>query len=225
MPFELLIDHATLATIPTQTHLNPCQARAIELLAEYNANIIYQPGKLNTLADALLWAPQFADSRITITTPQLSFLQHLVPLYEADPNLTMPYKLCQTKPNAATRFNIIDGVLRKHGLICLLAGLPRATILHEAHDAPTAGHPGGACMYHGIKKVFWWPKLKQDCLDYSKSCDICQRTKPNTHAPRHSSPATCSPALLEIHRHGFPPQPTHDYPWVHLHPRRHLPAL
>jgi hypothetical protein len=53
MLFELLVNHTTLATIPTQTHLNPRQARAIELLTEYDANIIYQPGKLNALADAL----------------------------------------------------------------------------------------------------------------------------------------------------------------------------
>jgi hypothetical protein len=53
MPFELFVDHTTLATIPTQTHLNPHQAKAIELLTEYDANIIYQPGKLNALADAL----------------------------------------------------------------------------------------------------------------------------------------------------------------------------
>jgi hypothetical protein len=45
------VDHQSLSYIPTQAHINPRQARAIELLAEFDAKIIYHPGKQNAVAD------------------------------------------------------------------------------------------------------------------------------------------------------------------------------
>ena len=38
-----------------------------------------------------------------------------------------------------------------------------------------AGHPGHASLYHAImRKLFWWPDLRRDVRDYTRSCDNCQ---------------------------------------------------
>jgi hypothetical protein len=183
LTFDLIVDHQSLAYIPTQSHLNPRQARAVELLAEYNANIIYRPGPQNVVADALSRRPDLSTNHIFVSTPSSEYLQYFSPLYETDPDLSLPFRLCQSQPDAATGFSVEDGILRRHGKICVPAGLPRVAILREAHDAPSAGHPGGSRMYHAIKDVFWWPHLKQDVHNYTRSCDTCQKTKPDTHKP------------------------------------------
>ena len=38
-----------------------------------------------------------------------------------------------------------------------------------------AGHPGHASLYHSMRKLFWWPDLRRDVRDYTRSCDNCQR--------------------------------------------------
>ena len=50
---KILTDHKSLKYIFTQTDLNLRQRRWIELLAYYNLEIAYHPGKANLVADAL----------------------------------------------------------------------------------------------------------------------------------------------------------------------------
>jgi len=45
--------HAPLKHLQTQPHLSARQARWLDFLAQYDLNIVPQPGKLNTVADAL----------------------------------------------------------------------------------------------------------------------------------------------------------------------------
>ena len=51
--FKLITDHKSLKWILVQPNLNMRQRRWIELLQEYDFDIIYQPGKENVIADAL----------------------------------------------------------------------------------------------------------------------------------------------------------------------------
>ena len=53
LPFKVYTDHHSLKYVHKQPSLNPRQARWMETLAEYPATIIYQPGKINVVADAL----------------------------------------------------------------------------------------------------------------------------------------------------------------------------
>ena len=51
--FTVLTDHKTLQHILNQKELNMRQRRWIELLADYDCDIRYHPGKTNVVADAL----------------------------------------------------------------------------------------------------------------------------------------------------------------------------
>ena len=53
----------------------------------------------------------------------------------------------------------------------------RTRLLSEMHDAGTAGHTGIAATYARISARVRWPGIRQDVIDYVRSCDSCQRNK------------------------------------------------
>jgi hypothetical protein len=52
-PFNVVTDHHSLQHLHTQPHLSARQARWLEFLQEFHFTITYQPGKTNSVADAL----------------------------------------------------------------------------------------------------------------------------------------------------------------------------
>ena len=51
--FNVVIDHNSLKYLQTQPTLSRRQARWAELIAEFDFEIVYRPGKSNVVADAL----------------------------------------------------------------------------------------------------------------------------------------------------------------------------
>jgi len=50
-------------------------------------------------------------------------------------------------------------------------------ILKENHDLPNMGHPGQHRMLEVIKRIYWWPGLKEDIKKYIQGCFKCQQNK------------------------------------------------
>jgi hypothetical protein len=46
-------------------------------------------------------------------------------------------------------------------------------ILKEAHDHPTAGHPGAATMLQNVQRHYWWPGIRSFIMEYIKGCLEC----------------------------------------------------
>ena len=59
----------------------------------------------------------------------------------------------------------------------------RMRLFTEAHNTPLAGHPGFHKMYSYIRRHFVRPRIREDILDFVRSCPECQTTK-----PRHDKP-------------------------------------
>jgi transposase InsO family protein len=53
----------------------------------------------------------------------------------------------------------------------------RLTLLHDHHDAITAGHLGATKTINAISQLYYWPKMGKDIKDYVRSCSSCQRNK------------------------------------------------
>jgi Integrase zinc binding domain len=51
-------------------------------------------------------------------------------------------------------------------------------LLQEVHDSAIGGHSGTVVTYHRLKQYFYWPNMKQDVIQYVRSCTNCQMTKP-----------------------------------------------
>ncbi|KAA0042166.1 DNA/RNA polymerases superfamily protein [Cucumis melo var. makuwa] len=50
-------------------------------------------------------------------------------------------------------------------------------ILEEAHSSAYAMHPSSTKMYRALKKTYWWPRMKQEIVEYVDRCLICQQVK------------------------------------------------
>ncbi|KAA0060093.1 uncharacterized protein E6C27_scaffold39G00090 [Cucumis melo var. makuwa] len=57
------------------------------------------------------------------------------------------------------------------------AGDLRKKLLYECHDTLWVGHPGWKRTYVLLKKVYFWPNMRDDVMQYTKTCLICQQDK------------------------------------------------
>jgi hypothetical protein len=50
-------------------------------------------------------------------------------------------------------------------------------LLDEAHLSKFSMHPGSTKMYHDLKPLYWWTRMKREIAKYVSECDTCQRIK------------------------------------------------
>ena len=53
----------------------------------------------------------------------------------------------------------------------------RKKILDEAHLSKFSMHPGSNKMYHDLRSLYWWTRMKREIAKYISECDTCQRIK------------------------------------------------
>ena len=58
------------------------------------------------------------------------------------------------------------------------AGDLRKTLLRECHDTLWAGHPGEERTLALLKQGYYWPQMRDDVVEYVRTCLICQQDKP-----------------------------------------------
>jgi len=49
----------------------------------------------------------------------------------------------------------------------------KVEILKENHDLADVGHPGQHRMLELLKRMYWWPGLKEDVKEYIQGCFKC----------------------------------------------------
>ncbi|KAK9109466.1 hypothetical protein Sjap_017526 [Stephania japonica] len=53
----------------------------------------------------------------------------------------------------------------------------RRELLQEAHRSFYSIHPGNTKMYCDMRRIYWWPGMKTDIVEFVMKCDICQQVK------------------------------------------------
>ena len=222
--FTIHTDHQSLRYIQTQPHLNGRQARWVEFLAEFDFTIEYKPGEsgLMRVPDALsrcpaaLSSPSLPSATAAIYSLTSSTIHLGKPLLDRIRNGYLSdryYKPILTHllhPDSAPvpkglrhnirRFHLHDNIIYlDKNRICVphVPGL-RSSLLHEVHDAPTAGHLGSEKTYQLLAGTFFWPYLFRDVVNYVRSCDTCQRNKAaNTNTATSLQPLSIPSARWE----------------------------
>ncbi|KAL0394591.1 UNVERIFIED_CONTAM: hypothetical protein Slati_4425300 [Sesamum latifolium] len=201
--FQIFTDHKSLKYIPTQMELNLRQRRWIELLKDYDCTIDYHIGKANIVTDNL--SRKTVDQLASMICYNMEYLTALramdvdfsiggdilLATIRVKPSLKDKIKDVQGKDSYLKKIKakvqvgkndqfVIpeDGILLKGERMCVPNVEELKTeIMHEAHYAPCAMHPGSTKMYRDLRPYYWWPAMKKDVAEFVARCLTCQQVK------------------------------------------------
>ena len=180
-------DNSAASYILTQPKLSAKQARWQEFLAEFDMEIEYRSGRTNQVADALSRRADLASlaqiaqqsaSRVS-SNIQEQIKEHL------DQDM-LAKNLKQLIEEGKTRRFWIEGDLiytKGHRLYVPKSGNLRRALMRECHDTLWAGHPGWHRMMSLLKQGYYWPDMKEDVMNYTRTCLTCQQDKIERQRP------------------------------------------
>ncbi|KAI3667584.1 hypothetical protein L6452_42650 [Arctium lappa] len=154
----LFTDHKSLKYIFDQKELNMRQRRWLELLKNYDCDLLYHPGKANMVADALSRKNHGDGVKMSLT--RIDVVTSLLEIIKAS----------QVE------------ALKEENLKAELGG-NRKLLLEEAHKSRYSIHPGSTKMYRDLKLMYWWPVMKLDVASYVEKCVTCLQVKAEHQRP------------------------------------------
>jgi RNase H-like domain found in reverse transcriptase/Reverse transcriptase (RNA-dependent DNA polymerase)/Integrase zinc binding domain/Integrase core domain/gag-polyprotein putative aspartyl protease len=183
---RVITDNWATKFLLTKPELNKRQAGWLDFIQEFNLEIIYRPGKDNTVADALSRRPDYTINTIC----SLSLSKGLLPAVQAAAKKDEQYQslLRQVESTTRTDFKVRDGLLYKEEKpspprLYIPEGPLRTDLLKEAHDTATSGHLGRDKTFERLARTFYWPRMRKLVDEYVRSCPSCQSVKPSQRLP------------------------------------------
>ncbi|QRW20500.1 Retrotransposable element Tf2 protein [Rhizoctonia solani] len=220
-PITVFTDHCNLEYWKESRTFNQRHARWHLLLAGYNFQIVYRPGKQSGKPDALsrrsghanippanqtmLPDPVFAN--VALVTPEKELQRQIEASLDQDKSLEEILQFLQNKSKAPPSikqafkdYEMEAGLLFYQGQIVVPdVGTLRTDLLRIFHDSPLAGHPGRQRTLELVSRNYYWPGIRADTYWHVDSCETCQRIR----KPKYAS---------------IPPQPLElpVKPWQHV---------
>ena len=184
--FTVWTDHQSLQYLESSQMATPRQMRWAAWLSEFDFSVRYAPGDKNVVADALSRADQ--DEHRPEPEPLL-----LSALSDAGPLPVRIREAARDDPSYQALLQLPRAQLarkkmeREGDLLYLTTGqfvVPssaelRTWIMAWAHDTAGSAHRGSGRMVEWIKERAWWSKIDSEVQLYCRSCEKCQRSKPN----------------------------------------------
>ncbi|KAA0037676.1 pol protein [Cucumis melo var. makuwa] len=176
---QIFTDHKSLKYFFTQKELNMRQRRWLELVNDYDCEILYHPGKTNVVADALSRKVAHSAALITKQAPLLRDFER-AEIAVSVGEVTSQRRLVETEQSEDFSISSDDG-LTFEGRLCVPEdSAVKTELLTEAYSSPFIMHPGNMKMYQDLRSVYWWRNMKREVADFVSRCLVCQQVK----APR-----------------------------------------
>ena len=97
----------------------------------------------------------------TITKEMGEEVRRITHGYQLDKNTKLLTKINKEGQNHGPRI-----IIGKHQV---------KKVLQQTHDHPLSGHQGQDTTYLKTSKVYYWPNMKKDVIEFIKTCKICQK--------------------------------------------------
>ncbi|GJZ75257.1 putative reverse transcriptase domain-containing protein [Tanacetum coccineum] len=170
MKSVIYTDHKSLQHIFNQKELNMRQRRWIELFSDYECEIRYHLGKANVVADALSRKERVKPRRVRAMAMTLqSGVKEMI--------LAAQSEAFKEENILAERLHGLDQQMERKEDESLyfmdriwvpLVGNVRMVIMDEAYKSRYSVHPRVDKMYHDMRDMYWWPRMKRDIAIYVK---------------------------------------------------------
>jgi hypothetical protein len=175
--FTIVTDNWATKYIQTKPHLNRLQAKWMEILQEFDCDIVHRPGSTNIVADALSRRPDFSLTALSWVKVEDGLISQIKEATKADPEYMKMHAAVLV--GQRSDFSIRDDLLYLGTRLYVPTCDVQNRLLSEAHDAPLSGHLGRAKTHERLSRCFYWPGMYAMVHDYCRTCDKCQAVKPS----------------------------------------------
>jgi transposase len=150
-------------------------------LQQYNFEVLYRKGTLNSVPDALSRIPEASNQPIAATSEVRDWYDNMMHRVRENPSAHPTYR----ENNGVLfhrKYRRRKGIDSCEWQMCVrLSDIPR--VLEENHCEPTAGHLGRFKTVARISAKYFWPGMYKDISNFVKQCASCQRHKVESKKP------------------------------------------
>ncbi|KII75119.1 Transposon Ty3-G Gag-Pol polyprotein [Thelohanellus kitauei] len=190
--FVIRTDHNPLTYLSTFKDNHNRRARWLSILSEYDFDIEYIKGRDNVVADAL--------SRLAATITFGSDRQNIFDAQKKDGDIRIIKNYLNGTPIDYSNYSDFvvkmlkfekrltvtdDDVLfyvNKHPRLVVGPGI-REELLRQSH-ASEGAHCGAENLFKLLKNNFFWPGMLDDIVEFTKTCNVCNKIKDPTRNPK-----------------------------------------
>ncbi|GBG88232.1 hypothetical protein CBR_g46799 [Chara braunii] len=183
--FKVYSDHETLRWLKTQAKMTPKSTRWAAEIDQFDFELKPVKGKYNVVADALSRRSDYFGAVVHYLDIGRDLQEKVRQAYAQDPINSDLLKRVREAPETEPDYRTTDGLLFEKTNVFDCLCIPnseeiRSLILGECHD--TEGH-GWQKTLANLMCAYTWLGMKNDCIEYVRSCKVCQRNKSTTRAP------------------------------------------
>jgi hypothetical protein len=186
-PVTVRTDHRPLLYPLRLEFMKSRHHRWDEQLNQFDLNITYREGRLNTVPDALSRRPdhkpppppdQSVLAAVSSLRPDPDFLASVRSATAADPYARLVIGRLMLADTAYSTFSLTDGLLYNSDRL-YIPPVPalRTKVFDTTHDCSVSGHFGMDKTVELTMRSFFWPSMQQDVRHYVRTCDKCQRSE------------------------------------------------